>query len=144
MSFAKKILKEAIDIDSVEQHYPRAGNVVDGRTVLSGVPNFSSIAASFEDYEILSGIREVQMSEFHALKDSSGPFENAYRPSEKERTEKLAAEIQASDEISPLIVVIDNSMESEGPYILEGGHRFDALWLLKAKSFPAKIVVDFD
>jgi hypothetical protein len=33
-------------------------------------------------------------------------------------------------------------MDSEGLYVLEGGHRFDALIALGAKSFPAQIVID--
>ncbi|HUS48953.1 MAG TPA: hypothetical protein VMZ91_02210, partial [Candidatus Paceibacterota bacterium] len=43
-----------------------------------------------------------------------------------------------SNWISPLIVVID----SEGPYILEGGHRYVALRELGFQSFPAVIVID--
>jgi hypothetical protein len=39
-----------------------------------------------------------------------------------------------------VIVVID----SEGPYVLEGGYRFDALRELGAQSFPARVVVDLD
>ena len=33
-------------------------------------------------------------------------------------------------------------MDRKGPYILEGGHRYSALKLLGAKSFPALVVVD--
>jgi ParB-like chromosome segregation protein Spo0J len=39
-----------------------------------------------------------------------------------------------------LIVVEDN----QGFYILEGGHRFDALCMLGSKSFPALVVKDLD
>lgn len=63
-----------------------------------------------------------------------------YSRSEQERTEYLAAQIQESREINPLIVVED----VKGPYILEGGHRFDALRLLRAKAFPALVVLDLD
>ena len=60
--------------------------------------------------------------------------------SEKSRTEKLAEEIKNSNEINPLIVVYDGN--PQGPYILEGGHRFDALRLLNAKSFPALVLIE--
>lgn len=105
---------------------PMAGDVVDGLAVRSGVPNASSIAASLDDYEAVPGIREVPFSLF------SGP--DAMTP----RTRKLAADIEESEEIAPLIVVFDG----EGPYILEGAHRFDALQHIGKKSFPAKVVVD--
>jgi hypothetical protein len=54
--------------------------------------------------------------------------------------EQLTDKIRVSKQISPLIVVIDK----EGPYILEGSHRIDALKRLDAKSFPALIVIDYD
>jgi hypothetical protein len=54
------------------------------------------------------------------------------------RTKALAEEIKQSGEVNPLIVMIDE----EGPYILEGGHRYDALKILGAKSFPAIVVID--
>lgn len=50
----------------------------------------------------------------------------------------LAEQIRQSGELNPLIVVVDK----DGPYILEGGHRYDALGVLGKKSFPAKVVID--
>jgi len=52
----------------------------------------------------------------------------------------LVKQIRESGEISPLIIVV----EEEGPYVLEGSHRIDALSLLKANFFPALVVIDFE
>lgn len=109
-----------------DDYYKKANDVVDGRTVRSEIPNEGSIEATFEDYEILPGVREVLLSDFEAP------------PEVNTRTKKLAEEIRESGEINPLIVAVD----SKGPYILEGGHRYDALKILGAKSFPAKVVID--
>ena len=87
------------------------------------------------DYEILDHIREVPMS---AFQDDGKP--SFYSQTEKAKVEALAEEIKASGRIEPLIVVVDHDLR--GPYVLEGGHRFDALKLLGAKSFPALIVAD--
>lgn len=108
---------------------------VDGREVLPDVPNMDSIGASVEDPEVLPGIREVPMS----------AFDSDYKPrphsvQESQRLDKLVAAITNSKQISPLIVVIDD----QGPYVLEGGHRFDALHKMGAKSFPAVVVIDKD
>lgn len=118
---------------SVGAAFKRAGDTVDGRKVRSEVPNRGSIAASLEDYDILSGVREVPFSAFTQM----GALRYA-SATEKARTQRLADQIKQSGEISPLIVVMDK----EGPYVLEGGHRFDALRELKARSFPALVVVD--
>lgn len=111
-----------------------AGSIVDGREVLEGVPNMSSIDGAVERAHEL-GVREVPMSAFSPEYKPSW-----YSVSEETRTKALAAKIEASKTISPLIVVVDK----QGPYILEGGHRFDALHLLGAKSFPALVVLDLD
>lgn len=99
------------------------------------VPNMSSISASLTDYEILDGIREVKMSEFE---DDGKP--SFYSITEEKRVKDLAERMRASGKITPLIVVVD--ADKRGPYILEGGHRFDALKLIGRKSFPALVVVD--
>jgi len=112
-----------------EETYPTSGEKVDGRTVRQTVPNLSSIESSIPDGEELAGVREVQMSLFTL--DESPLATDA-------RTKKLAEEIRASGEISPLIVGVD----SKGPYIIEGAHRYDALKILRAKSFPAVVVID--
>ena len=54
------------------------------------------------------------------------------------RVKKLMESISNSKEITPLIVAYD----SQGPYILEGGHRYDALIKMGAKSFPAMVVIE--
>lgn len=110
---------------------PRAGARVSGLEVLDDVPNMGSIAASFSTWFVLPGIREVP---FAAFGDGAG------HPSRSERVVELARAIKTSGQIKPLIVAVDD----EGPYILEGGHRFDALQLLGVASFPALVVLDED
>lgn len=115
--------------------YPRAGAVVDGRTVRAGpVDNTGSIAASLTDYTVLPGIREVPMTDFY----DAGYRPRQYSVSEQRRVDLLAEEIQFHNEIAPLIVVVDR----DGPYVLEGAHRLNALQLLGARSFPALVVRD--
>ena len=115
--------------------YPLIGETVDGRTVGEDVPNTASISASLFDYEVLPGIREVPFSAFTQMDDLY-----FYSADQRRRTEALAEAIKETKHIVPLIVVIDN----EGPYVLEGGHRFDALRMLDAKFFPALVVVDHE
>lgn len=98
------------------------------------IPNLRSIESSLEKFEELPGVREIPMD----------LFDPAYTPkpysvSESARLDKLQGEIAASKEINPLIVVLD---KEKHPYILEGGHRFDALRRLGVKSVPAKVVID--
>jgi hypothetical protein len=52
----------------------------------------------------------------------------------------LAAQIQTSGELNPLIVGVDRN----GPFIVEGSHRYDALKILNKKSIPAVVVLDLD
>jgi hypothetical protein len=120
-------------LDNSYKEYPLAGQIVDGRTVLDNVDNTSSIGASLYHYKVLDGIREVPMSDFEV----SGKH---YSMEGTRRIQRLAAEIEQSKEISPLIVVVDK----QGPYILEGSHRISALKLIGAKSFPALVVIDYD
>jgi hypothetical protein len=115
--------------------FRRAGSVVDGRTVRDGVPNQSSIAASFTKYQILPGVREVPMSAM-----DQEYVKDVQRRGVDAGTQTLADQIKESEEISPLIVAVD----AKGLYILEGGHRFDALLKLGARSFPAQVVMDLD
>ena len=122
-------------LDMVHKHYPRAGAEVDGREVLPETPNLASIDGSVEDYDILKGIREVSMSEM-----SDDPRTIMYAADDFRRAKDLAAEIQRRKKISPLIIVVDK----EGPYLLEGAHRLVALIELKAKSFPAVVVIDME
>lgn len=115
--------------------YEIAGEYVDGRYVRPEIPNLVSIAASLYNYEILDDIRVVPFSAFPTM----GPL-TFYSASEERRTKRLAEEIAESKEINPLIVVEDG----RGFYILEGGHRFDALRILGAEAFPALVVLDLD
>ena len=116
-------------LNHFDKKYPAAKETVDGHTVREHVPNYDSISASLApNYEVLDGVREIPMSHF----DDPG--------SVTPRTRQLAADIKQSGELNPLIVAIDH----RGPYILEGGHRFDALRINKAKSFPAVVALDLN
>jgi hypothetical protein len=119
-------------IGSGEQKVPNRikDGLSDGRVVRDEIPNQNSIEASFAHPEILPGLRDVPMSLFKAR-----PFIAA---DDLRRVRSLSQEIKQSREINPLIVGVDE----KGPFILEGGHRFEALHLLGAKSFPAQIVFD--
>jgi len=112
--------------------YLRAGEVVDGLEVGRDIPNTSSISASLgEDFREVPGIREVSMSDFN-----SKPTELFYAKDDIDRAKALAEEIKRTGRIDPLIIAID----SEGPYVLEGGHRMAALSILGKKTFPALVV----
>jgi len=125
-------IAEALGTRSIRDKYKRAKATVDGRIVRSSIPNKSSIESNFD---VLPGVREVPFSAF----DQMGPL-NYYSTSEAKRTKDLAAQIRTSGEINPLIVVED----AEGPYVLEGAHRFDALRELGARAFPALVVLDLN
>jgi hypothetical protein len=118
-------------IEATDARYPRAGEYVDGRLVRDHVPNLDSIEGYMGDQEELPGIRVVPMS------DLGNPRSVFYAADDFERAEHLADAIGRSGEISPLIIGIDE----KGPFIIEGAHRFVALWHLKAKAFPAVVVV---
>lgn len=109
-----------------------AGSQVAGLRVLSEIPNRGSIASSLTHYEVLEGVRVLSMEDFS--------YHPPYSTSEMKRVEQLAQEIKESQTISPLIVVEDG----EGWYILEGGHRFDALNILHKTHFPALVVKDLE
>jgi disulfide oxidoreductase YuzD len=111
----------------------KPGDQVSGLTVREEVPNMSSIPATLDDYEVLSGIREVPRNAFDKEYLDSLSFEKL-----DERTKNLANQINESKEINPMIVAVD----SKGAYIIEGGHRFDALMAQDTKSIPAMVVID--
>ena len=111
----------------VEDRYPRAGKYVDDLLVRDHVPNLSSIDGYFSESETLRGVRIVPMSDF------GGPRSVFYAADDFERSKRLARSIEASGEINPLIIGVDR----EGPFIIEGAHRFVALYYLKKTSFPA-------
>jgi hypothetical protein len=120
--------------DDAIKHYEgrykevQEGDTVSGMKVRGQVDNMSSIAASIPNYEILDGLREVSMDDF------------PQPPVVNKRTQALASAIKNSGEITPLIVGFDQG----GPYIVEGSHRYDALKINGAKSFPAVVVADRD
>lgn len=121
-------------IESVGARYQQAGDYVDGLLVRDHVPNLDSIDGYFADSETLPGIRVVPMS------DLGNPRSVFYAADDFERAEHLADAISRSGEINPLIIGVDE----KGPFIIEGAHRFVALWHLKAKEFPAVVVVGRD
>lgn len=125
--------KAQVNIDEVINKYPVANGVSGNLIVRKDVPNMSSISSSLNNFYTVPNVRNVPMSEF-SLTGSS------YSPEEDARIKRLEEQIKASMEINPLIVVIDD----KGPYILEGGHRADALYNLGAKFIPAKIVIDLE
>lgn len=131
----KDLLLESVgEILSYASKYKKITNgMSDGRLVRQYVPNMSSIGASLNDYEILDGIYDIPISEFKL----SGKHYSVYGTN---RINDLANEIKSSNEINPLIVVLDD----KGPYVLEGSHRVEALYKLGAKSFPSKLVLDKD
>jgi len=111
-----------------------ADDVVNGMRIRQDIPNQSSIGASLTDYST-HGLQEVPMSAFETV------GKPRYRSvQEEKRTKELARQIQENKELNPLIVVKD----AEGHYILEGGHRFDALRELGIDSFPALMVHDLE
>ena len=118
-----------------DQKYPRAGGVVGGLQVIDDVPNTESIGSSFEEYEVLRGYRELSLSEFEY-----DPKTFYYAKNDFERSRGIAEQIKSSGKIKPLIIAVDQ----EGPWILEGAHRFLALHYLGVQSFPALVVVDLD
>lgn len=107
------------------------GDVVSGMTVTGPVPNTGSIASSFEAYETLPGLYEVP---------TEGWKQSDVREvvSAKKITELVAALGAPDSEIKPLIVGIDKN----GPHIVEGSHRIEAILRLGKKSFPAMVVLD--
>jgi uncharacterized ParB-like nuclease family protein len=111
------------------------GDEVAGLTVREYVPNIDSISASLENYEVLSGIRKVPARAFDAEY-----LDSLRAGSLDKRTADLSEQIKQSKEINPLIVAVD----SKGAYIIEGGHRFDALMTQGRESVPAKVVIDQD
>lgn len=116
------------DIDST---YPIVKDQIDGLSIRKDIPNMSSISSSLDEYQIINGVRSIPTSSFNLTGKS-------YSVSECNRIDELAKRISFSKEINPLIVVLD----AQGLYILEGGHRAEAIYKLGFKSFPAIVVVD--
>lgn len=112
------------------------GEQVAGLLVREHIPNINSIRASLDAFEVI-GLREVPM-----LAYGPEPQANALAKI-KARAQPLADRISASNELNPLIFVVDGDTQNGGiGYILEGSHRIDALDVLGKKSFPALVVLD--
>ena len=133
-------ISQAIE-DNIDWHnidydtkYPIASASVDGLIVRDEIPNTESISASLYHYDQLPGIRQFPMSDL----GSGNPYDVFYAKDDIDKSFQLAEAIKRSQEISPLIIVIDDN----GPYILEGAHRFAALYLLGVMHFPALIIID--
>ena len=122
------------DIERWDSRYPVASDIVNGLQIRQDIPNISSIEASLNHYEVLPGIREFPMADL----GSGSPHDNFYAANDIKQSREVASQIKASREIAPLIIAIDH----EGPYILEGVHRFVALHSIGIKSFPALVVID--
>lgn len=114
-------------------HYPKAGATVDGFLVGEKIPNMGSIGSTLSRYTSL-GVRELPFEDF------GHPDNMFYAADDWNHAAALAEQIKHSGRIDPLIVVHDK----EGPYILEGAHRFVAMHKLGAKTFPALVVRDDD
>lgn len=95
----------------------------------------NSISASFNDYQTLPGFRELPYSDFAPIKPNY-----FYAANDHSRAEQLTEKIRYSQRIEPLIIAVD----LEGPWILEGAHRFWALSKLGFDHFPALVVIGMD
>lgn len=129
-----------LTLESQNDLYPAADRdaPVDGRAIREDIPNLSSIGSSLGSYTMLPGIRVLPMAAFPDAGEAPSPTSMA--ADRWQKVQNLAAQIQRSGELNPLIVVYDE----QGPYVLEGNHRYDALRLLGATAFPAKVVIDED
>ena len=100
------------------------------------IKNMGSIPASLENYEIVQGIQTLPIDAF----ENRNMYDLFYAKNDMDRVRSLAGQIQENNRIDPLIVVQD----SEGYYVLEGGHRLGALDAIGAEEVPAMIVKDLD
>jgi hypothetical protein len=115
------------------EQFPHAGENVSGLNVRKDVPNMRSIGSTFQNYHVHDGVREIPIEEL-------GKPQKYANAADNRRVEALAEQIKQSGEINPLIVVKD----SEGYYVLEGGHRLGALQKLGKESVPAVVVSDLE
>lgn len=115
---------------------PSVSRKVSGLVVREHVPNMESIPASFYNYKVEEGVRELPMSDipYTAAEDIFSSADDI------KRSKELAEQIKSSGEINPLIIVED----SKGKYILEGAHRMAALNEIGVDTFPAVVVKDLD
>jgi len=122
-------------LEEADHKYPRiSGNTWQGMQLLPLGSSVNSISSSMDDWDELSGIRDMPYSDF------GNPSKHFYAVNDWKHSEALTERIKHNQKIEPLIVGID----SKGPYILEGQHRFVALSKLGHKSFPALVVIEYD
>lgn len=95
----------------------------------------NSAQASFYDFEIVPGVRNVPIQSLEPLLPG---YESAQ---EMKRIQNLANQIKESKQIEPLFIGVD---PTGIPYIMEGQHRIRALKSLGYEDVPARIVVDMD
>lgn len=134
----QKTSKEYDQELGLEKKFPKAKKEVGGLQVVNRnkIDNIDSISATLDDYDELSGIRQVRLSDL-----GYQGLDQRYRSEDnKRRVRELAAKIKASGKITPLIVVVGE----DGPWVLEGNHRLAALGELGVDSLPALVVVDRD
>lgn len=120
---------------SLRVEYPATDPAVENSPVLYHAPGADLISASNGEYKVLSGIRRVRFSDFPGIGPKDSPVFQSRN--EREQTELLAMTIHYAGSINPLVVAIDK----EGPSVLDGGRRFNALRLLQVESFPAVILI---
>src|ERR1035437_3091513 len=123
-------------VNAIGERYPvftdQAGGI---RTKEGPVPNMASLDSSLDNYEELSGIRSVKLSDLE-----TDPNKLFYAADDMRHVQSLAEQIKGSGELSPLVVVVDK----DGPYVLKGAHRLGALHELGYNSVPAKVAIDTD
>ncbi len=122
-------------VSKILSRYKKAGSVVDGLVVRDHIPNMGSIYSTYSDPLVLPGLFEIPMDDFDGLTGYH------YSTSGNNWIISLSEQILHNKEISPLIVAFD---DDEGPWILEGATRSEALYCIGVKYFPAKIVIDRD
>src|SRR5690606_15692508 len=96
----KSMVHENIDLKKYDEQFPIIiDDEIEGLTIRNRIPNMSSIEASFNDYEILNGIRKVSFSTSFP-EYTKNP--KSYSHTEEERIINLAQEIVDNKEINPL------------------------------------------
>ena len=100
------------------------------------IPNASSIPSSLENWKEY-GVRMVPSSLF------SGGIASQYSAEGQRRVRSLMESMRTDGVQKPLIVVVDGSPDGLA-YVLEGGHRLDAIKELGLREFPALVVLDED
>jgi hypothetical protein len=128
----RKGLTKTVKPQALETTLPTIGRgeKVSGLTIKAKVPNMDSIAAEFNvgEYAVLPGVRRVPLDEF-----GGGGYVAA---DDVAKSAALTEAIKQNKWIEPLIVAYDDA----GPYVVEGGHRLDALKAIGAKELPAVVV----